>query len=105
LEGETYRIRFDAHMIESETERIADFFEAYRGVKESLGETLSEDMLGDFVDFVVDTVKRLKTTEGADFAEFSLHVRDKRDRLFVETVVSQNPRSREAALRQVGYLK
>jgi type IV pilus assembly protein PilB len=105
LEGETYRIRFDAHMIESETERIADFFDAYRKVKETLGEPLSEDMLGDFVDFVVDTVKRLKTTEGADFAEFSLHVRDRRDRLFVETVVSQNPRSREAALRQVGYLK
>lgn len=105
LEGETYRIRFDAHMIESETERIADFFQTYRDIKESLGEALSEDMLGDFVDFVVDTVKRLKTTEGADFAEFSLHVRDKRDRIFVETVVSQNPRSREAALRQLNYLK
>jgi len=104
-EGETYRIRFDAHMIESETERIADFFQVYRNVKEALGEPVSDDLLGDFVDFIVDTAKRLKTAEGADFTEFSLHVRDKRDRLFVETIVSHNPRSREAALRQVGYLK
>lgn len=105
LEGETYRVRFDAHTIESETERIADFFKAYSNLKETLGEPVNPDMFGDFVDFIVDTVRRLKTTEGADFAEFSLHVRDNRDRLFVETVVSQNPRSREAAMRQVGFLK
>lgn len=106
LEGEAYRVRFEANTIESETERIADFFLAYRGIKAALGEEVSSDLLGDFVDFIVDTVKRLKTSEGADFAEFSLHVRDNRDRLFVETVVSHSPgRSRESALRHVGYLK
>ena len=105
LEGETYRIRFDVNMIESETERIADFFKTYQRIKEMLGEQVSPDMLGDFVDFIVDTARRLKTAEGADFAEFSLHVRDQRDRLFVETVVSHSQRSRESALRQVGYLK
>jgi type IV pilus assembly protein PilB len=105
LEGETYRIRFDVNTIESETERIADFFKAYQRTKETLGEPVGADMLGDFVEFIVDTARRLKTAEGADFAEFSLHVRDRRDRLFVETVVSHSPRSRESALRQVGYLK
>jgi type IV pilus assembly protein PilB len=105
LEGETYRVRFDAHTIESETERIADFFQAYSNLKETLGEPVNPDLFGDFVDFIIDTVRRLKTTEGADFAEFSLRVRDNRDRLFVETIVSQNPRSREAAMRQVGFLK
>jgi len=106
LEGEAYRVRFEANTIESETERIADFFVAYRGIKAVLGEEVSPELLGDFVDFIVDTVKRLKTSEGADFAEFSLQVRDNRDRLFVETVVSHSPgRSRESALRHVGYLK
>ncbi|HEY1268400.1 MAG TPA: ATPase, T2SS/T4P/T4SS family [Candidatus Binatia bacterium] len=104
-EGETYRVRFDVNTIESETERIADFFREYQRVKQMLGEPVGADLMGDFVDFVVDTARRLKTTEGADFAEFSLYVRDKRDRLFVETIVSHTPRTRESALRQVGYLK
>jgi type IV pilus assembly protein PilB len=111
LEGESYRIRFDANTVESETERIADFFEAYQKIKEELGETIDGEYLGDFADFIIDTVKRLRTSEGADFAEFSLHVRDKTDRIFVETLLPQTdppspPRSsREAGMRQVGYLK
>jgi type IV pilus assembly protein PilB len=111
LEGETYRIRFDANTIESETERIADFFSAYKNVKETLGEPVESELLGDFADFVVDTVKRLRTAGGADFAEFSLHVRDKRERIFVETLLLGEPppgpphSSREAGLRQVGYVK
>ncbi|HEY1373902.1 MAG TPA: ATPase, T2SS/T4P/T4SS family [Candidatus Binatia bacterium] len=104
-EGETYRVRFDVNTIESETERIADFFREYQRVKQMLGEPVGPELMGDFVDFVVDTARRLKTTEGADFAEFSLYVRDKRERLFVETIVSHTPRTRESALRQVGYLK
>lgn len=105
LEGETYRVRFDVNTIESETERIADFFREYQRIKEMIGDPVGPALMGDFVDFVVDTARRLKTTEGAEFAEFSLYVRDKRDRLFVETVVSHTPRTRESALRQVGYLK
>jgi type IV pilus assembly protein PilB len=111
LEGESYRIRFEANTIESETERIADFFEAYRRIKERLGQDVSGEYLGDFVDFVIDTVKRLRATEGAEFAEFSLHVREQKDRIFVETLLPHReppgpPRStREAGLRQVGYLK
>jgi hypothetical protein len=84
LEGESYRVRFDANTVESETERIADF--------------------------IIDTVKRLRTSEGAEFAEFSLYVRDKTDRIFVETLLPpKNPplprSSRETGMRQVGYLK
>jgi type IV pilus assembly protein PilB len=111
LEGESYRIRFDANTVESETERIADFFEAYRLIKERLGQNVSQEYLGDFVDFVTDTVKRLRTTEGAEFAEFSLHVREQKDRIFVETLLPHReppapPRSsRDAGLRQVGFLK
>ncbi|HEY3306168.1 MAG TPA: ATPase, T2SS/T4P/T4SS family [Candidatus Binatia bacterium] len=111
LEGESYRIRFDANTVESETERIADFFEAYRKIKQELGETIDGEYLGDFADFIIDTVKRLRTSEGAEFAEFSLHVRDNTDRIFVETLLPQkdptpSPRSsREAGMRQVGYLK
>jgi hypothetical protein len=76
-----------------------------------LGESIDGEFLGDFVDFIVDTVKRLRTSEGAEFAEFSLHVRDKKDRIFVETLLP-NPgplppphSSRESGLRQVAYLK
>ncbi len=105
LEGEAYRVRFDVNTIESETERITDFFREYQRVKEMIGEPVGENLMGDFVDFIVDTVRRLKTTEGAEFAEFSLCIRDKKDRLFVETVVSHTPRTRESALRQVGYLR
>ncbi len=111
LEGESYRIRFDANTVESETERIADFFEVYRNIKKDLGESVDGEFLGDFVDFIVDTVKRLRTSEGAEFAEFSLHVRDKKDRIFVETLLPHQdplpPRhsSRESGLRQVAYLK
>jgi type IV pilus assembly protein PilB len=109
-EGEAYRIRFDANTIESEPERIADFFHTYCAIKERLGETIDAGLLGDFVDFIVDTVKRLRTTEGADYAEFSLHVRDHKDRIFVETLVSPKTppptgASRETGLRQVGFLK
>jgi hypothetical protein len=56
-------------------------------------------------------VKRLRTAGGADFAEFSLHVRDKKERIFVETMLAGEARagpprsSREAGLRQVGYVK
>jgi type IV pilus assembly protein PilB len=111
LEGESYRIRFDANTVESEMERIADFFEVYRKIKKDLGESVDGEFLGDFVDFIVDTVKRLRTSEGAEFAEFSLHVRDKKDRIFVETLLpNQDPlpprhSSRESGLRQVAYLK
>lgn len=111
LEGESYRIRFDANTVESEMERIADFFEVYRNIKKDLGESVDGEFLGDFVDFIVDTVKRLRTSEGAEFAEFSLHVRDKKDRIFVETLLpNQDPlpprhSSRESGLRQVAYLK
>jgi type IV pilus assembly protein PilB len=111
LEGESYRIRFDSNTVESETERIADFFEVYRNIKKDLGESIDGEFLGDFVDFIVDTVKRLRTSEGAEFAEFSLHVRDKKDRIFVETLLPhQDPlppphSSRESGLRQVAYLK
>ncbi len=111
LEGESYRIRFDANTVESEMERIADFFEVYRNIKKDLGEPVDGEFLGDFVDFIVDTVKRLRTSEGAEFAEFSLHVRDKKDRIFVETLLpNQDPlpprhSSRESGLRQVAYLK
>jgi type IV pilus assembly protein PilB len=111
LEGESYRIRFDANTVESEMERIADFFEVYRNIKKDLGESVDGEFLGDFVDFIVDTVKRLRTSEGAEFAEFSLHVRDKKDRIFVETLLpNQDPlppphSSRESGLRQLAYLK
>jgi type IV pilus assembly protein PilB len=110
VEGEAYRIRFDAGAIESETERIADFFEAYRKIKDSLGDAVDPELLADFVEFIVETVKRLRTAEGADFAEFSLHVRDKKEKIFVETLVPPKdspsaPATREAGLRQVGYLK
>jgi type IV pilus assembly protein PilB len=110
LEGESYRVRFDANTVESETERIADFFDAYRKIKEDLGEAIDGEYLGDFADFIIDTVKRLRTSEGAEFAEFSLYVRDKTDRIFVETLLPpKNPplprSSRETGMRQVGYLK
>ncbi len=111
LEGESYRIRFDTNTVESETERIADFFEAYRRIKEKMGQSVDGEYLGDFVDFIVDTVKRLKATEGAEFAEFSLHVRDQKERIFVETLLPHRqpptpPRSsRDSGLRQVGFLK
>ena len=111
LEGEAYRIRFECGTIESEQNRIAEFFQAYRQALERVNQPFDPFLVEDFLDFITSTVKRLKTSEGAEFVEFSLHVKDGNVLVWVETEapricadVARAP-SREAGLRLLNYLR
>jgi hypothetical protein len=65
----------------------------------------------DFLDFITSTVQRLKTSEGAEFVEFSLHVKDGNVLVWVEAEtrrkdgISLRVPSREAGLRLINYLR
>jgi hypothetical protein len=111
LEGEAYRIRFECGTIESEQNRIAELFQAYRQVLERVNQPFDPFLVEDFLDFIISTVNRLKTGEGAEFVEFSLHVKDGKVLVWVETEapricadVARAP-SREAGLRLINYLR
>ncbi|HID31399.1 MAG TPA: type II/IV secretion system protein, partial [Desulfobacterales bacterium] len=110
LEGEVYRIRFDVTTIESETDQISDFFKAYQGIMEELGNSLESDSLGDFADFIIYTVKRLEVSLKSEFVEFYLRVKEGKARIYVESLIPQKPSSstlhttRETGLRLIHYL-
>ncbi|MBI4528660.1 MAG: Flp pilus assembly complex ATPase component TadA [Deltaproteobacteria bacterium] len=108
LEGEIYRSRFDTHTIRSETERMAGVFAVYQDCKRKLGHDIEPDLMKDFVDFLIDTAERLKRTQGAEFVEFSLEVKDDDVVIRVESLPREElsvARSQETGLRQVNYLK
>lgn len=110
LEGEVYRIRFDVTTIETETDQIADFFKAYQRVMEEMGKPLDSDLLGEFVDFIIYTVKRLEVSLKSEFVEFCLRVKEGQVKILLEALVPQKPSSstfhttRETGLRLINFL-
>lgn len=111
LPGEAYRIRFETDTIEAETDRIAELFHAYQRLMEQVNQPLASSLLEDFIDFIIDTVQRLKRSAGVEFVEFCLQVRDGRVVIYVETWLPHEPdpspprSSRDGGLRQVNHLK
>ena len=111
LEGEAYRIRFECGTIESEQNRIAELFQAYRQALERVHQPFDPFLVEDFLDFITSTVQRLKTSEGAEFVEFSLHVKDGNVLVWVEAEtrrkdgISLRVPNREAGLRLINYLR
>ncbi|NVL90720.1 MAG: Flp pilus assembly complex ATPase component TadA [Desulfobacterales bacterium] len=109
-DGEVYRIRFDASTIETETDQIADFFKAYQRIMEETGKALESDLLENFVDFIVYTVKRLRVSLKAEFLEFCLRVKEGKVKILVETLIPQRlslsafHASKETGLRLINFL-
>lgn len=110
LEGEVYRIRFDATTIETETDKITDFFKAYQRSMQEMGNALDSDLLNDFVDFIIYTVKRLEISLKSEFVEFFLRVKDEKVKILLETLTPQRlsslpfRRSKEKSLRLINFL-
>ena len=110
LEGEVYRTRFDATTIETETDKITDFFKAYQRIMQEMGNAIDSDLLDDFVDFIIYTVKRLEISLKSEFVEFCLRVKDEKVKILLETLTPQRTsslrfrRSREKSLRMINFL-
>lgn len=110
LEGEVYRIRFDASTIETETDQIADFFKVYQRITEKMGKALKPDLLEDFGDFIIYTVKRLELSLKAEFVEFYLRVKEGKVKILLETLIPQRlysstfHTSKETGLRLINFL-
>jgi hypothetical protein len=109
-DGEVYRIRFDVTTIETETDQIVDFFKTYQRVMQEMGKSLDSDLLGEFVGFIIYTVKRLEISLKSEFIEFFLRVKEREVKILVETLVPEKPSSstfqttRETGLRLINFL-
>jgi hypothetical protein len=110
LEGEFYRIRFDPNTIEAEPNRIEDFFHAYQGIRERLGQPIAPNLLDYFADFIIKTVRQLHISRGAEFVEFSLTVKEDKVIILMETLLpltypaSLVPLGRETGIRLLNHL-
>ncbi|KAF0121700.1 MAG: type IV pilus assembly protein PilB [bacterium] len=110
LEGEFYRIRFDPNTIEVEPNRIEDFFHAYQGIRERLGQPIASNLLDYFADFIIKTVRQLHISRGAEFVEFSLTVKEDKVIILLETLLHQQypaspvPLGRETGIRLLNHL-
>ena len=88
MEEKIYRIRFSTRTIEQEGEKIASFFAAYRRMMEKMGQPLEPSrVMKDFIDFIIFTVKRVERSLKSPFVEFSLHVKDGKIEIQLETMV------------------
>ena len=82
--GEKYRIRFEADTITLEQDRIQKFFQYYLSLKNEFGEKISEDLLADFIDFIVYYTTLSQKKYGAVFVEFYLKVIDESPKIFLQ---------------------
>ncbi len=111
IDREIYRMRLDAATIQREGEQITDFFKAYQGMLYELGKTLDSNLLGDFVDFITYTVKRLETSLKAEFVEFCIYVKKGEVKIWVETLIPQKisaptfQLSKDNGTRLINFLK
>ena len=109
-DGEVFRIRFDVTTIETETYQIADLFKEYQNAIEKVGKVVDSDLLGDFIDLLIYTVKRLEVSLKAEFVEFSLRVEKDNVKILLETLIPKKPltstfhTSRETGLRLINFL-
>jgi len=83
-QGERYRIRFEADTITLEQDRIQDFFQKYLTLKNEFGGKISEDLLEDFIDFIVYYTTLSQKKYGAVFVEFYLKVIEEYPKIFLQ---------------------
>ncbi len=83
-QGERYRIRFEADTITLEQDRIQDFFQKYLSLKNEFGGKISEDLLEDFIDFIVYYTTLSQKKYGAVFVEFYLKVIEEYPKIFLQ---------------------
>ncbi len=109
--GEVYRIRFESGTIETEVDQITNLFRAYQAAMVRMDRPLDWSLLEDFISFIIQNVKRLKTSEGAEFVEISVVIKENKATLVVESLLRQADhdatlhQSRETGLRQINYLR
>ena len=93
-EKEVYRIRFDCDTIAQERERIAELFQRCEQALRQRRQPCDQQLFDDFAAFVIKTVTRLQTAEGAEWVEFILKVAGEQVRIAVE---SFPPRRRQVS--------
>ncbi len=109
--GEVYRIRFESGTIETEVDQITNLFRAYQAAMVRMDRPLDWSLLEDFISFIIQNVKRLKTSEGAEFVEISVVIKENKATLVVESLLLRADhdttlrQSRETGLRQINYLR
>ncbi|MEW6380320.1 MAG: ATPase, T2SS/T4P/T4SS family [bacterium] len=92
--GEVYRVRFEADTVSLEQNRIRDLFRRYQSLKQEFGEDISEDLLADFIDFIVYYTSLAQKRYGAVFVEFILKVIEGRcPRIFIQFQSCESARS------------
>jgi len=67
-----------------EQDRIQDFFQNYISLKNEFGEKLSDDLLKDFIDFIVYHTTLSQEKYGAVFVEFYLKVIEEHPSIFLQ---------------------
>ncbi len=90
-EKEVYRIRFDCNTIAQQRERIAELFQTCEQMLRQRKQPFGQQLFDDFAAFVIETVKRLQTAEGAEWIEFILKVRGEKIRIAVESFPQRRP--------------
>jgi len=109
-EGEVYRVRLDVTTIESDTKIIEDLFRAYQSIMKRAGIQADQDLLEDFINFIVYTAKRLEISHQAEFIEFCIRTTRGETRLFIETLIPKSGHaggfntSRETGMRLTSFL-
>ena len=82
-----YNIRFEVDAIDKKS--IKELFIVYQGLKKNTGNTISSDLLLDFIDFINNIVRRLKFSHGVNFVEFALYLKNGKVIIFAETLLSE----------------
>jgi len=76
ISGEVYRIRFEADAIDLEQDRIRELFQKYQSLRQEFGHDLSDNLLADFIDFIVYHTSLARKRYGAAYVEFFLKIID-----------------------------
>ena len=90
-EGEIYRARFECATIATEQEGIRNLFRTYQELKTRLHAPLDEELVTDFINFVIDASNNLHENHETEFVEFSIQVRGGQPTIFIETIIPSYP--------------
>ena len=88
-----YRVRFEVDTISLEQDRIRDLFQKYQSLKSVNSERMCpEDLLTDFIDFILYYTTLAQRKYGAIFVEFFLKmIKGKGPKIFIQFQKSIQP--------------